>query len=83
MPHRQTLDEAARAFGRGASSSTAQPAGEGRRKAEDRHIEVSHARRGETPDKTAQAVSHQEDLLDEALEETFPSSDPISPKHVT
>ena len=25
----------------------------------------------------------QEALLDEALEETFPGSDPISPKHIT
>lgn len=26
---------------------------------------------------------HQEDLLDEAVEETFPASDPISPKKIT
>jgi hypothetical protein len=26
---------------------------------------------------------HQEDLLDEAVDETFPASDPISPKHIT
>jgi hypothetical protein len=25
----------------------------------------------------------QQDLVDEALEETFPASDPISPKHIT
>jgi hypothetical protein len=25
----------------------------------------------------------QEDLVDEAIEETFPASDPISPKHIT
>ena len=25
----------------------------------------------------------QEDLIDEAIEETFPASDPISPKHIT
>jgi hypothetical protein len=25
----------------------------------------------------------QEDLVDEAVEETFPASDPISPKHIT
>jgi hypothetical protein len=29
------------------------------------------------------AEDRQEALLDEALEETFPSSDPISPKHIT
>jgi len=28
------------------------------------------------------AESRQEALLDEAIEETFPASDPISPKHV-
>lgn len=28
-------------------------------------------------------VAHQEDLIDEALEETFPASDPISPVRVT
>ena len=26
---------------------------------------------------------HQEELLDEAIEETFPASDPISPKKIT
>lgn len=31
----------------------------------------------------ADAEDRQEALLDEALEETFPSSDPISPKHIT
>lgn len=31
----------------------------------------------------AEAEDRQEALLDEALEETFPSSDPISPKHIT
>lgn len=29
------------------------------------------------------AEDRQEALLDEALEETFPGSDPISPKHIT
>jgi hypothetical protein len=28
-------------------------------------------------------TAHQEDLIDEALEETFPASDPISPVRVT
>jgi hypothetical protein len=27
-------------------------------------------------------VKRQEQLIDEALEETFPASDPISPKHI-
>ncbi len=26
--------------------------------------------------------NHQEELIDEAIEETFPASDPISPSHV-
>ncbi|MBI1197181.1 MAG: hypothetical protein GC203_04895 [Phenylobacterium sp.] len=30
-----------------------------------------------------EAESRQEALVDEALEETFPSSDPISPKRIT
>ncbi len=31
----------------------------------------------------ANAEDRQEALLDEALEESFPGSDPISPKHIT
>lgn len=31
----------------------------------------------------AAAENRQEALLDEALEESFPGSDPISPKHIT
>ena len=31
----------------------------------------------------AAAESRQEALQDEAIEETFPGSDPISPKHIT
>ncbi|CAN7259457.1 hypothetical protein LJR225_001231 [Phenylobacterium sp. LjRoot225] len=93
MPHKQTEDEAARSFSHGSSGSTADMAVEGFPKTEDRHIDVPHAR--EVPplpegekvdhlaDKKTQAESHQEALLDEALEETFPSSDPISPKHIT
>jgi len=38
------------------------------------------------PDQLAEeesrAENHQEALLDEAVEETFPGSDPISPNHV-
>lgn len=30
-----------------------------------------------------QPEEHQDDLLDEAVEETFPASDPISPKQIT
>ena len=37
----------------------------------------------DTPHKTPkdQGVAHQEDLLDEALEESFPASDPPAPAH--
>lgn len=34
-------------------------------------------------EREAQAEDRQEALLDEAIEETFPGSDPISPKHIT
>lgn len=30
-----------------------------------------------------EAESHQEALIDESLEETFPASDPPTPKHIT
>ena len=60
---------------------------------EDRHIEVPHARivepleQGVKHDHMAAreecAENRQEALLDEALEESFPGSDPISPKHIT
>ena len=39
-----------------------------------------------SPDEKAEREDkkhHQDDLLDEAVEETFPASDPISPKHIT
>ncbi|RAK56352.1 hypothetical protein DJ017_13310 [Phenylobacterium soli] len=66
---------------------------EGQVKPEDRHIEVPHARpaqplendqkHDQLADKEATAEDRQEALLDEAIEETFPGSDPISPKHIT
>jgi len=41
----------------------------------------------EKPDQLAEkeacAESRQEALIDEAIEETFPGSDPISPQHIT
>jgi hypothetical protein len=93
MPDKQSEHEAHRAFAHGSSGSTADMAVEGRPKHEDRHVDVPHAREA-TPlpegqkhdqlaDKNAQAESHQDALLDEAIEETFPGSDPISPKHIT
>lgn len=34
-------------------------------------------------DKAAEAEDRQEALLDEGIEESFPASDPVSPKHIT
>jgi hypothetical protein len=93
MPDKQTEEAAKRAFTHGSSGANADMAVEGVCKPEDRHIEVPHSRKAKPlpegekhdhlADKKAKAESEQEALLDEALEETFPSSDPISPKHIT
>lgn len=93
MPSKQTEEEAHRAFAHGSSGSTADMAVEGQVKPEDRHIDAPHARPAEPleagekhdqlADKEACAEDRQEALLDEAIEETFPGSDPISPKHIT
>jgi len=93
MTEKQTEAEAHRAFAHGSSHSNADMAVEGSPKHEDRHIDVPHARRVEPlpegekhdhlADKKANAESDQDALLDEAIEETFPGSDPISPKHIT
>jgi len=52
---------------------------------EPRH--VASAAKGEKFDHLAaretDTGNRQEALLDEAIEETFPGSDPISPKHIT
>lgn len=34
-------------------------------------------------DKNAASEDHQEALIDEGVEETFPASDPVSVKHIT
>jgi len=94
MPHKQTEQEAKRAFTHGSSGATADMATDPKRSIEEhRHINAPHARRtdpmrpGEKVDhmaeREAEAEDRQEALLDEAIEETFPSSDPISPKHIT
>ncbi|HEY8615838.1 hypothetical protein [Phenylobacterium sp.] len=93
MPHKQTDDEAKRAFTHGSSGATADAAPQDGVSGEDRHIETPHARQAEPlqegekfdqlADKEAQSEDRQEALLDEAVEETFPGSDPISPKHIT
>lgn len=93
MPKKQSEDEAKRVFSHGSSGCTADMAVEGQVKHEDRHIETPHARpakplpedekHDQLADKEANAEDRQEALLDEAIEETFPGSDPISPKHIT
>jgi len=93
MPRKQTEEEAHRAFAHGSSGSTADMAVEGKVQHEDRHIDTPHARpaapladgdkHDQLADKEACSEDRQEALLDEAIEETFPSSDPISPKHIT
>jgi hypothetical protein len=93
MGHKHTEEQEARAFSHGSSGSTADMAVEGTPRPEDRHIDVPHAREAEPlaegekhdqlADKEAGCEDRQEALLDEAIEETFPGSDPISPKHIT
>lgn len=94
MPHRQTEEEAKRAFTHGSSGATADMASDPKRAVEEhRHIETPSSRPAEPlrdgekvdhmAEREAQAEDRQEALLDEAIEETFPGSDPISPKHIT
>ena len=94
MPHKQTEKEAKRAFTHGSSGATADMASDPKRAIEEqRHVEAPATRpakplpEGEKMDhmaeREAETEDRQEALLDEAIEETFPSSDPISPKHIT
>jgi len=93
MPTKQTEEEAKRSFTHGSGGANADRAVEGSPVHEDRHIETPHSKQveplaeGEKHDQLAgkekRAEDRQEALIDEALEETFPSSDPISPKHIT
>lgn len=94
MPHRQTEEEAKRAFTHGSSAATSDMASDPHKAIEEhRHIEAP-ATRPAAPlpsdkkvdhmaEREAEAEDRQEALLDEAIEETFPGSDPISPKHIT
>jgi hypothetical protein len=93
MSRKQTDDEEKRAFTHGSGGANADMAVEAAPIHEDRHIDVPHSREVE-PLKEGEKHDHmaaqektlgdrQEALLDEALEETFPGSDPISPKHIT
>jgi hypothetical protein len=94
MPQRQTEEQAKRAFSHGSSGATSDMASDPKRAIEEhRHIDAPTTRRAEaTPEgekvdhmaeREAKAEDRQEALLDEAIEETFPGSDPISPKHIT
>jgi hypothetical protein len=93
MPQKQTEEEARRSFTHGSGGANADRAVEALPAHGDRHIETPHAKEveplkeGEKHDHMAAqekaAGDRQEALLDEALEETFPNSDPISPKHIT
>lgn len=94
MAHKQTEKDAERAFSHGSSGATADMASDPQRAVEEhRHIDAPATRpadplpEGEKHDHMAQreaeAEDRQEALLDEAIEETFPGSDPISPKHIT
>ena len=90
---KQTEEEAKRSFSHGSGGANADRAVEGAPVHEDRHIETPHAKpahplaegekHDQLADKEARSEDRQEALLDEALEETFPGSDPISPKHIT
>jgi hypothetical protein len=92
MPNKQTPG-GNRAFTHGSGGANADMAVEAAPVHEDRHIEVPHHREA-TPlkegikhdhlaERAKKAEDRQEALLDEAIEETFPGSDPISPKHIT
>lgn len=41
--------------------------------------QVPHDRRDESTDERGERKQHESDKQDEALEETFPASDPVSP----
>lgn len=76
------------AFEHGSSGSTADLAVEGEPRLKDRFWDTPASRRvaplepGEKPDQLAEKVRHAENRdearLDEAVEETFPGSDPVS-----
>jgi hypothetical protein len=94
MPHRQSKEEAERAFTHGSSGATSDMASDPQKAIDEhRHFDapttrpIEPAPAGEKHDhmaeREAEAEDRQEALLDEAIEETFPGSDPISPKHIT
>jgi hypothetical protein len=94
MPHKQSDEEAERAFTHGSSGATSDMASDPQKAVEEhRNFDAPASRpveplpEGEKHDhmaeREAESEDRQEALLDEAIEETFPGSDPISPKHIT
>lgn len=94
MPtHSRTPNDNQRDPMKGQGGGAADAAVEGKPQLEDHKSFAPHARRVEPladdekhdqlADKAAQAEDRQEALLDEALEESFPSSDPVSVKRIT
>lgn len=91
MPDNQTRPDADEAPIRNATEAPSTEAAKALE--EHRHFEAAHVRTVEPPpegekidhmaEREAKAEDRQEALVDEALEETFPGSDPISPKHIT
>lgn len=94
MPNRQTEEQAKRSFSHGSSSAASDMASDPHKAIEEhRHVDAPATRPAHPmPDdrkidhlaqREAESEDRQEALLDEAIEETFPGSDPISPKHIT
>ena len=93
MQKPNTKTDIDRSLTHGSSATTADLAVEGKPNLQDRHSDAPHARRAEPlphgekhdqlAEKEACAEDRQEALLDEAIEESFPGSDPISPSHIT
>lgn len=91
MLKRDKPKDAGKAIGSGAAAADA--AVEGRPQMADHNCEAPHARPAERladnekpdqlADKEKTAEDRQEALLDEGLEESFPSSDPVSVKRIT
>lgn len=94
MPEKNNEAEANRAFTHGSSGATSDMASDPHKAVDEhRHIDAPTTRPADPlPDdkkvdhmaeRESRAEDRQEALLDEAIEETFPGSDPISPKHIT
>ena len=94
MPHKQTEEQAKRAFSHGSSQAGADIASDPTKAIEEhRHIDAPSTRPVEPEpegvkhdhmaEREAQSEDRQEALLDEGVEETFPASDPVSAKRIT